>query len=191
MSEETTQLQLQMAWEVNLSGGRPLDVSLPDGYLLRTYRSGDEDGWFRVMALAGFEGWNREKLKPWLTKILPNGWFMVVHSATDTIVATAMAVHGPTNDFPFGGELGWVAADPEHAGRNLGIAVCGAVTQRLLDMGYSMIHLNTDDFRLPAVKIYLKLGYVPFLFAPDMADRWRVICRTLDWPCSPDTWKSL
>lgn len=191
MSEEAGRLQLQMALAVCRTGKLPLDISLPDGYLLRTYEPGDEESWFRVMALAGFEGWNREKLEPWLSKILPDGWFMVVHTATNTIVATAMAVHGPTNDFPFGGELGWVAGDPEHAGRNLGLAVCAAVTQRLLDMGYRMIHLNTDDFRLPAVKIYFKLGYVPFLFGDDMADRWRVICSALDWPYAPDTWKSL
>jgi predicted N-acetyltransferase YhbS len=70
---------------------------------------------------------------------------MVIHEETGNIVATAMAVHGPTDAFPFGGELGWVAGDPEHSGKNLGMAVCSAVTSRLLDMGYRLIHLNTDE----------------------------------------------
>jgi hypothetical protein len=31
------------------------------------------------MEPAGWQGWNEELLQPWLAKIIPDGWFMVVH----------------------------------------------------------------------------------------------------------------
>jgi hypothetical protein len=40
------------------------------------------------------------------------------------------------------------------------------------------------------LKTYLKLGYFPFLYLPDMAERWRVICVPLGWPFTPAAWRS-
>ena len=67
----------------------------------------------------------------------------------------------------------------------MGLATCAAVTARFLSAGYRNIYLKTDDFRLPAIKIYLKLGYAPFLFTPEMKARWEAVCRKLDWPFTP------
>ncbi|MBC8103372.1 MAG: GNAT family N-acetyltransferase [Cytophagales bacterium] len=47
---------------------------------------------------------------------------------TGQIVATAQATHAPTERHPEGGEIGWVAAHPEHRGKGLGRAV-SALTQ--------------------------------------------------------------
>lgn len=52
------------------------------------------------------------------------------------------------------------------------------------------IHLYTEDWRLPALKTYLKLGYCPYLFAPEQAARWQVICAQLRWPFTPDAWRA-
>ena len=68
------------------------------------------------------------------------------------------------------------------------MAVCAAVVDRLLRAGYYNMRLNTDDWRLPAIHIYLKLGFVPFLRLPDMSDRWRAVCQQVDWPYTPDAW---
>ena len=61
---------------------------------------------------------------------------------------------------PFQGNLGWLAGDPAHAGRGLGAAVSAAATTRLIAAGHRDIRLGTEDFRLAAIRIYLKLGYV-------------------------------
>jgi mycothiol synthase len=137
---------------------------------------------------AGFHGWDEGTLRPWLQKILPDGWFTIIHEASGEIVATAMANHNPSDLHPFGGELGWVAGHPDYPGVGLGMSVCGAVVKRLLGAGYQEIYLNTDDWRLPAIRTYLKLGFEPFLFLPDMAERWRVVCNQVDWPSTPDLW---
>jgi mycothiol synthase len=159
--------------------GSPPHFSLPDEYALRTFRPGDEAEHVRLMRVAGFADWSPENLAAAMEKCLPDGFFVVEHSPSHQLVATAMANHQPLPEHPFGGELGWVAGDPEHRGKGLGYAVCAAVTRRFLEIGYRNIFLRTDDFRPPAIKLYLKLGYVPFLFAPDMEPRWRDICARL------------
>lgn len=170
--------QLQMVWPKARLGEAPT-WSLPAGYSLRTWREGDAAGYIRVMHLAGFTHWTEESIEQQKRKWLPNGLFFVVEDKTGTIVATAVGNHGPAEFHPFGGELGWVAGDPAHKGRGLGGVVCAAVVKRFLDAGYTEIFLRTDDERLPAIKTYLKLGFRPFLHAPDMEERWRKVCEAL------------
>ena len=187
MSQNEPYVQLQMIWPRHRLHVPPL-IELPDAYELRTYQPGYEPGFYGVMATAGFEGWNDERMKPLWAKILPDGWFLIVHRPTHEIVATAMALHNPSSQHPFGGELAWVAANDEHRGQGLGMAVCAAVTSRFLAAGYRNIYLLTDDWRWPALKTYLKLGYVPLTFAPEMQERWRSICAQLEWPFAPGDW---
>ena len=187
MSVQEVKPQLVMVWPQALLGSPPLLKPAP-GYECRTYVPGDEQGYFKLMDRAGFAGWNEEKLTPYRAKILPNGWFMAVHVAAREIVATAMATHNPSARHPFGGELGWVAGDPSHAGHGLGKLVCAAVTARFLRAGYFNIYLRTDDVRLPAINVYLNLGYLPFLCATDMSRRWVEVFKKLERPCRPEEW---
>ena len=75
--------------------------------------------------------------------------------------------------------MGWVATDPEHRGRRLGMLVSAAATRRLVEAGYRRIYLMTDDARLSAIRIYLRLGYAPLFHAPDMAERWQAVLQQL------------
>jgi len=187
MNEEKPRQQLKMIWPTQLLDPPPMP-HLATGYTLRTYQPGDEPGFYKVMDQAGFRNWDDDTLRPWLLKILPDGWFLVLHQASGEIVATAMANHNPQPLFPFGGELGWVAAHRDHAGKGLGMTVCAAVVRRLLQAGYRNMHLSTDDWRLPAISIYLRLGWLPFLYAPDMEERWRAVCPQVNWAFTPQDW---
>jgi len=69
--------------------------------------------------------------------------------------------------------MGWVAVDPEHRGKGLGKFVTAAATQALLEHGAQYIYLLTDDWRVPAIKGYLKVGYVPIYHKPGMKKRWQ------------------
>lgn len=113
--------------------------------------------------------------------ILPGGFFVIEYGATGSLVAAAMATHGASEMHPFGGELGWVAADPDHKGKRLGLAVSAAATRRFLACGYTEIYLKTDDFRLPAIKTYLRLGYEPLPFCDGMSERWEQVRKKLRW----------
>ncbi len=161
--------------------------ALPQVYVLRTFRPSDTTNYLDLMRLAGFDNWGLETLDSVLNRVLPEGLFVVAHES-GILVATAMATHNPLPLHPFGGELGWVAGNPEHRGHGLGTIVCAAVVKRYREAGYTRIFLRTDDFRLPAIKIYLKLGFVPFLFMPDMHDRWKAVTEKLNWPFTPDLW---
>jgi len=187
LSENESYTQLQMMWPEHLLNALPA-VQLPPGYTLRTYQQGDELRFYKVMELSGWPGWNDEVLQPWLPRILPEGWFMAIHEESGEIVATAMALRSEV--YPSGGELGWLAGDPAHAGKGLGMAVSVAVTARFIEAGCRPIHLYTEGYRLPALKTYLKLGCIPFLYTPEMPERWRAICAQLQWPFTPEVWKS-
>ena len=187
MSEKKSYQQLRMVWPEHLLNAPPM-VRLPSGYAVRTYRPGDAPRFYKVMELASWLGWDDEKLRPWLTRILPEGWFMAIQVESGTIVATAMALRDCSEFGREGGELGWVAGDPAHRGQGLGRAVSAAVTARFIQAGVRNIHLYTEHWRLPALKIYLKLGYVPYLSAPEMWERWRSICEQLKWPFTPEAW---
>jgi mycothiol synthase len=160
----------------------------PAGYLLRTFRPGDEPAYLDLMRAAGFEDFDGEKLAGLQKRVLPGGFFVAVHRDTGALAATAMAQQGSDELHPGGGELGWVAAGLAHTGKGLGLAVCAAVVGRFLAAGCRRIYLKTDDWRLAAIKTYLKLGFVPFLLAPEMEGRWRTVCGKLDWPFEPEGW---
>jgi mycothiol synthase len=189
MSENGSPQQLRMVWPEHLLDTPP-GVRLPVGYSLRLYRPG-EPRFYEIMALAGWHGWDDRVLQPSLAKMLPGGWFMAIHEQSDEIVATAMPLHNYGGKRPFWGELGWLAGDPAHSGKGLGMAVSAAVTARSIAAGHRRIHLFTEDFRLAALKTYLKVGYVPSLHSPDMQDRWQAVCEQLGWPYAPDAWGSI
>ncbi|MBS1249165.1 MAG: hypothetical protein MAG431_00738 [Chloroflexi bacterium] len=134
MEEQEPELQVQMVWPANLLSAPPT-YQVPTGYRLRAYQPGDEPRFYQLMELAGWPGWDDAKLKPWLHRILPEGWVM-------------------------------------------------AVSERFLSAGYRTIHLYTEPWRLAALKIYLKLGYVPLIADPGDLDHWQKICQEVDFPFS-------
>jgi len=178
--------QLRLVWPKYKLQTPPL-ISLPDGYYVRLYRQGDQVHFYRLMHSVGWDDWNDEKLSYSLNRILPDGWFMVIHESSDEIVASAMALHNYKGYNPFWGELGWLVGAPNHAGHSLGMAVSACVVRRFMEAGYRLINLYTEDFRLAALKSYLKLGFVP-LIEPDDKERWHGILEPLNWPMDVDTW---
>jgi mycothiol synthase len=181
--EQQSRPQLQMIWPERLLDSPP-EPQLPAGYRLRQYRPEDQEQYLELMAKAGFEDWDAERVRRMNGDVLPGGFFVVEHGASRAVVAAAVAGHSPDPLHPRGGELGWVAADPSHSGRGLGLAVCAAVVRRFIQAGYRRIYLRTDDWRLPALKTYLKLGFEPFLFADGVEERWRAVRESLGWPAS-------
>jgi mycothiol synthase len=165
-------------------------IQLPQGYDLRTYRNGDEAAWLAIQeradpAIPG--GDFGAFLANYHATLLPDALFFAIDRQSGEAVATAGAVHNTRDGmFPGGGELGWVATIPAHQSRGLGRAVSAAAVRRLIDAGYQSIRVGTQDHRLPAIKLYLRMGFVPYLYAADMAQRWRRICTAVDWPFAPE-----
>ena len=64
---------------------------------------------------------------------------------------------------------------PEHRGLGLGRVVCTEVVRALIEKGYASVVLYTDDWRLPAIGLYLSMGFDPRMDREDMPERWERI----------------
>ena len=170
-----------MIWPV--SKKQRLPMVLPAGYVLRGYRDEDADAYLALMHEAGFADFNAGSLEKMIKSLLPNGFFLVEDVAEHELAATAMANHQPIDAYPGAGAVNWVAGAKKHSGRNLGMAVTSAAVNCLLTCCYDAIYLTTDDFRLPALKTYLKMGFIPDYDRQDneMQKRWDEVFHKLDW----------
>ena len=144
----------------------------PPGYRLRTFVEGDERAYSDLFRLA----WPDEGTLAHTRKYaLPGGFLVVEDEWTHDLVASCVAFAPETPGHGENGSLGWLVVDPGHCGRGLGKLIAGTVTNRLLDEGYEQPWLGTEDDRLVALRIYLDLGWEPYLYEDGMDARWREI----------------
>lgn len=179
MQTETRQLEM-----VRFAGNPPEVPTVPRGYSLRQYEERDRASYWRLFT-AVFDTYCR--LDDLRTAALPRAFHVVEHSESGDVVASAVAAEYLREGHPDPGSLQWVMADSAHLGKGLGKAVVAATTADLAKARYSRVYLSTDDWRLPAISLYLKLGWKPLLFQPDMEDRWKAIFTQLGREFSPDS----
>ena len=178
MAERAPQLIMRRPHLLNLPAPR-----VPQGYEIRHFRKGDEAGWNALMDLAfertpGRADFTRDMAADELYR--PEHVRLVLDDA-GAIVATASCWH----DGRFGDDsvmLHWVATDPALGGRGLGTAVSLDALHVGLAEGRSRAFLLTDDFRVPALKTYLRLAFEPVISHDSHPGRWRMILDELSWP---------
>lgn len=179
---------LYMLWPVVK---RDVVVASPQAdYRVRVYRDGDDSQLIELNRSDG-ESMSVGQWRDYLDQVLPEGLFVGEQVATGEIVATAGAVHNAKAGryyFPFGGELGYLIVAREHRRRGLGGAVSGAVVGRLLAAGYRNIWVCVQEHRVAAIRTYLAVGFEPFLYAAEVAQRWRDVCGELGVAYRPDVW---
>lgn len=134
-------------------------LPLPSGdYVLRTAGPEDATALATLLTRAFTEEWIIQRVKESLLEA-PDVQAVYVIVYGGVLVATASA--RITDHFPGSGYLHWVGADPSHQGKGLGAAVCLAVLGAFRELGLGDAVLETNDFRLPAVRSYLRMGFVP------------------------------
>ena len=146
---------------------------VPEGYLLRQLRSGDEGAYDDLFHLAfADEG----RFPETVGRALDGGFFVVEHTDSKQLVASCVAMRGSSSPRHVeAGQLGWLVTDPSHTRKGLGTLVSASVTNRLMAEGYQSPFLGTEDFRIPAIAIYVMLGWRPCIYGGDMEPRWRSI----------------
>lgn len=173
-SAQTYEHQLEM---VRPSSIGVVDVApVPPGYVLRQLCKDDQQRYDDLFHLA-FE--DEGRYPEILSRTLDGGFFVVEHLASHQLVASCLAMRGSSSPRHAEGQLGWLVTDPSHTQKGLGTIVSACATNRLVAEGYSRPFLGTEDFRIPAISIYLKLGWRPLLYTTAMESRWRNICNCL------------
>ena len=175
-SPELPPKQLQMTADAAVLRRLP-DVPIPEGFVQRAYRPGDEDGWLALLQAAGFEEWDRPRVDEYLTDPERREGSSVIVEG-DTMVAATFA----TRIYRDGVELAlldYVISSPDRRRLGLGRAVCTAVARFHVERGYPAVSLFTDDWRLPAIGLYLSLGFEPDMHREDMPGRWDAIMAKL------------
>jgi predicted dehydrogenase/GNAT superfamily N-acetyltransferase len=178
LSEVSAQPQLQMIFPSERFHLLP-EIFLPSDYHLRRIEPTDELSYLGLRERAGFGSWTQEDVRRAMRNALPDGFFVVEYLKTGEIVASAIANHAPGPHHPNAGVLDWVMTDPDHRSKGLGKVVTIAVTRLLIERGYQHIYLLTDDWRVPALKVYLQLGWQPLILSDGMQERWNQIDRSI------------
>lgn len=165
-------------------GFRRFDELLPpravSGYSLRTYRPGDEEAWVAILQTGDFGTWDRARLDGMLggnRGMMPqDGIFFATYEDRPVGTACTFVQPGEQGDVA---EVGWVAVHPAHRGHGLGEQVCRAVLGFIRKLGHDYAYLKTEDFRVPAIKMYLRLGFEPEMVDPSHPAWWAALRRSL------------
>lgn len=151
------------------------DYTLPDGYDIRTYEPGDEAVWAEIMNSGIGSGWTVERCRQDITglpQFRPDSLFFITYYGRPVGSACAWTDSVETNDRA---QVHMVCVTPEHRGKSLGRIVTLAVLHYMRDHGFQEAFLGTDDFRIPAVKAYLNLGFIPSYLDESHRLRWAYI----------------
>ena len=159
------------------------DVRLPAGYQLRSLSKADIDDYTVILnANSQLGSWARERTEQLfgdgVDRLIPEGSFFITFNGKPAATACTMA---PTPKEPRPA-IGWVALMPGHEGKNLGFQVCLAVLHYMKSQSYPETFLLTDDFRIPAVKTYLKLGFEPQCEHETHVLRWKALYQKFGLP---------
>ncbi len=139
----------------------PDPPSLPDGYNLRPFGSDDSEAELCATLQSAFpeETWSVERVREQLTAS-PTVKVTYVVNHDGVPVAVTASRYDPEK-FPDSGYVHWVGTRAGHTRRGLGMALMVRVLHDFSERGYRDAILETDDFRLPAIRTYLRCGFVP------------------------------
>ena len=187
-----TRLLMRRPWLEDLPALRPL----PEGYTLRRYRPDDSAALALLLSRAFAEpglgaevsadtrtsapmppasgaaepGWDEALVRVRLSEA-PDVLAIFVVDASAGLVATASARLLP-GEFPDAGYVHWVAADPAMQGTGLGALVTRRVLEHFAQIGLGQAVLETQTPRLPAIRSYLRMGFVPEYRDQEEQRRW-------------------
>ena len=149
---------------------------IPDGLKLRTFVENDLRGWAKLMTGA-IGNWDEESTRTQFigeAGVEAGGIFFLTHGQDYIATATDKRLSSPTI-----GYLHMVAVAPSYRGRRLGRCISLAALRHMSARGCSGAILDTDDYRLPAIRTYLGLGFRPDMVEADHPERWRRVIAEL------------
>ncbi len=165
------------------------DCEVPPSYSIRHFQPGDQAAWDEIIR-DSFKDPNCsfDKIMKGDKAFQPERVLFVCCDGRP--VATAAAWYKPE----WGENTGYlhmVGTHSSHAGKNLGLQASLAAMHRMVAEGRTSAVLQTDDFRIPAIKIYLKLGYSPVIVHESQPARWRAVFESIGRPDLIEKYRSV
>ena len=177
MSTELPPKQLSMIISAVRAGDMP-EYTVPEGFEVRGYRPGDEESWLELLNTGEYgSDWDRPRLDEFLAGPERAAGSVVVAKDNRVVAATFASVEVGRD---FTGRVDFVTSHPDVRGLGLGRVVCTGVVRYLVRKGYHEVVLYTDDWRLPAIGLYLSMGFEPQMTRSDMPERWRRVMEQLE-----------
>jgi len=161
-------------------------LEVPEGYEIRVYREGDDAHWANIIKESfGGERTAEHTQREILDRDVfePQGLYFATYQGTP--VGTACAWKKSPDEKEVG-YVHMVGVVPEHEGHKLGRCVSLCVLLCFQERDFKCVMLDTDDFRLPAVKTYLNLDFLPIYVDVDQPDRWCEVLEKLGLPVMLD-----
>lgn len=145
--------------------------ALPEGYALHSHIEGQESNWEDLIEEAYGVRFSFEECIRNAGGYKPEYVLYISKDGKD--VATATAVEKET--FPGEGWFRMVGTRPSARGMGAGRLVLNACLHSLAARGYKSVVLSTDDNRIPAIKLYLSLGFEPIYTHESHKERWEKV----------------
>lgn len=157
--------------------------SLPAGYSLRSYQPGDEQLWVEIQHLA--DHYNTITPDLFRREFGTDGSTLAARQfylldAGQRAIGTATAWYDDSFRGLVYGRVHWVAIVPEQQGRGLAKPLMTAVCRRLRGLGHTRAYLSTSTARIPAIRLYLQFGFLPWIESPEDGRLWRQLERELE-----------
>ncbi len=154
------------------------EFTLPPGYSFRHYTEGDgatfDDVWLDADALGQAERGLFEKEFRAKIDAVPERMYFIVGPDGEAI-ATATAWFNDDFEGERWGVVHWVAVRRTYQGRGLSKPLISRVLSRMRELGHDKVYLITQTARLPAISLYMKFGFEPFIRKPEDAENWKQV----------------
>jgi len=156
-----------------------------EGYAIRAYRPGDRETWLRIWrASEAIEEIPDSSFDATFGADLPamarRCCFLVSPAGRD--VGTVTAWYERRYRARPWGRIHWLAVAPDRRGKGLSRCLMTVAMNRLRALGHRRAMLSTQTPRIPAIRTYLRFGFVPDMTTPDAARAWRLIAEHIDHP---------
>jgi len=168
--------QLKMYWRRR----EPQFYPLPEGYTARTFVDckKDIDTWVSICK-NGILSENADEMD-YKARMLDHPNFktddiILIEKGGMGLATITAIVHADGQ-----GYIHMVASKPECRGLGIGNAMNYLAMKKLYDAGCESAVLTTDEFRVPAVRSYLRAGFFPVEYDEGMPERWEKLLRELN-----------
>lgn len=148
---------------------------IPDGFSIHTHTDDLVPVWEHIVEEAFKNHFSFEQYMKDPDFYNPEHIFYIKYKGE--FIATATATERAK--YPGLGLFHMIATLPSAKGLGAGRLACMAALHSLAKQGYKTAVLSTDDFRLPAICLYLSLGFKPWYRHESHEERWNKILESL------------